>query len=59
MTRVAVVGAGAAGLAAAHAAARAGAHVTLYERHGPVLLAYALSLLKTVPHPKTSCTRYS
>jgi succinate dehydrogenase/fumarate reductase flavoprotein subunit len=43
MKKVAVIGAGAAGLAAAHAAARAGAHVTLYERHGKVGGTTALS----------------
>jgi succinate dehydrogenase/fumarate reductase flavoprotein subunit len=44
MTRtVAVVGAGAAGLAAAHAAAQAGAQVTLYERHERVGGTTALS----------------
>jgi succinate dehydrogenase/fumarate reductase flavoprotein subunit len=40
---VAVVGAGAAGLAAAHAAARAGARVTLHERHRQVGGTTALS----------------
>jgi succinate dehydrogenase/fumarate reductase flavoprotein subunit len=40
---VAVIGTGAAGLAAAYAAAQAGAHVTLYERHDKVGGTTALS----------------
>ena len=43
MKTVAVVGAGAAGLAAAHAAAQAGARVTVYERHDRVGGTTALS----------------